>query len=125
MSGIARSDETGTFRARGLNHIALRVTDVNRSREFYEKHLDLDLIRQNGETNCFLGCGDNFVALFRSGTAGLDHYCYTIDGFDATRTMKVLQDANLKPVRRENRVYFDDPDGLTVQVSGKRDAWPG
>ncbi len=40
--------------------------------------------------------------------------------------METLKAAGLKPERHENRVYFDDPDGLTVQVSGKNDwsDWP-
>ena len=36
-----------------------------------------------------------------------------------THTFETLTAAKLKPRRHENRVYFDDPDGLTVQVAGK------
>ena len=55
-----------TFKATGLDHIALYVSDVNRSRDFYVKHLGLTVRRQSGNQNCFMDCGPhNFVALFR------------------------------------------------------------
>ena len=54
-----------TFRGVGLNHIAIRVTNIPRSRDFYQKHLGLPLIRE-AETNCFLGLGKNFLTLFKN-----------------------------------------------------------
>ena len=74
-----------TFHAKGLNHLSLRVTDVARSRDWYKKHLDLSVLR-DGAQNCFMRSGPNFVALFRSRTAGMDHYCYTIADYDPART---------------------------------------
>lgn len=114
-----------TFRATGLSHVALRVTDIARSRDFYLRHLGARVLRES-ESNCFLGCGgSNFVALFRSAQAGLDHYCYTIDAYDAGRAVEALRAAGLNPERHADRVYFDDPDGLTVQVTGEWDDFPG
>ena len=56
-----------TFRSTGLNHIALRVTDIPRSRDFYVKHFGHRVLTE-GSRNCFMGCGsNNFVALFRAG----------------------------------------------------------
>ena len=46
----------------------------------------------------------------------MDHYCYSIEDYDAADAVKTLERAGLKPTREENRVYFPDPDGLTVQV---------
>ena len=123
---VASAAETpsSTFTATGLNHIALRVTDVGRSRDFYAKHLGLEVLSQGG-SNCFMSCGpDNFVALFRGTEAGMDHYCYTVKGYDVDQSVKTLEAAGLDPRRRQNRVYFSDPDGLTVQLSGKRDSRP-
>ncbi|HXV74826.1 MAG TPA: VOC family protein [Candidatus Polarisedimenticolaceae bacterium] len=114
-----------TFRSVGLNHVALRVTDIERSRRFYVEHLGLRVMRES-ESNCFLACGANhFVALFRASAAGLDHYCYTIDGYEAGAVMERLRAAGLAPERHDDRVYFDDPDGLTVQLSGEWDDYPG
>ena len=114
-----------TSKAIGLNHVALRVTDVSRSVDFYKRHLGMRVIRQS-ERNSFMDCGDdNFVALFRGEQPGLDHYCYTIRDYSPDATAERLRAAGLSPRRQENRLYFDDPDGLTVQVSGRRDSWPG
>jgi len=116
----AEEQPSSTFSATGLNHIALRVSDIPRSREFYKRHLGLS-VSSESESNCFLDCGrDNFVALFRGDTPSLDHYCYTIENYDPDEAVSTLQRAGLSPRRRENRVYFDDPDGLTVQVAGSR-----
>lgn len=117
---------SSTFEARGLNHIALRVSDVDRSREFYESHLGMRVISRSGQQSCFMDCGDgNFVALFRGDRPRMDHYCYTIDDYRPAEVVAKLEAAGLGPRRRSNRVYFDDPDGLEVQLSGRRSSWPG
>jgi catechol 2,3-dioxygenase-like lactoylglutathione lyase family enzyme len=118
----ARADEedgSPTFEAVGLNHIALRVTDVLRSREFYKKHLGLKVTRDGGERNCFMTCGKNFVALFHSDQAQMDHYCYSVNDYDVNRAEAKLNEQGLEPrvVRDAGRIYFKDPDGLTVQLA--------
>src|SRR3954451_17367531 len=44
----------GAFQATGLDHVALNVRSVPRSRDFYVKHLGLKVTRDGGEDNCFL-----------------------------------------------------------------------
>ncbi len=114
-----------TFASKGLNHLALRVTDVARSRDFYIEHFGFEVLEEFLPHNCFLGCGDNFVALFRSKTAGMDHFCVTIDDYDPAEALQRLKDAGLESHRVENRVYFKDPDGLEGQVSGRFSSRPG
>ena len=72
--GVATAAEGApTFQSVGLNHVALNVTDIARSSEFYQKHLGLKVLRQS-TNNAFLGAGaNNFVALFRSERAGMNH----------------------------------------------------
>lgn len=116
--GIAADAQVGpTFRTTGLDHIALRVTDIPRSRDFYVRHLGLRVTSESA-SSCFLRSGqDHFVALFRSDAAGMDHYAYRIDDYDAGDVVARLEAAGLSPRRVANRVYFDDPDGLEVQIS--------
>ncbi|RMH21281.1 MAG: hypothetical protein D6696_06145 [Acidobacteria bacterium] len=111
-----RGDDEHTFRATGIDHLALRVTDVDRSRRFYERHLGLAATRCSADL-CFLDCGDDFLALFRGPRPGLDHFSFAVEGFRPDDAVARLEAAGLAPRRRENRVYFDDPDGLEVQVS--------
>jgi len=116
----ARQKQESTFRATGLDHVALDVTDVPRSRDFYKKHLGLEVIRDGGQDNCFLGSGGTFLlTLFRGDKPGLNHYCYAIRDFDVARAEEKLKAAGLKPRREGERIYFDDPDGIEVQVSGR------
>ncbi len=116
-SAAAAVTGKSTFEATELNHIALAVTDVARSRDFYQKHLGLTPMSGCDESRCFLRCGRHFVALFKAGQGAMHHYCYTIEGYDPSAAVKTLKAAGLKPDRRSNRVYFDDPDGLEVQVA--------
>jgi catechol 2,3-dioxygenase-like lactoylglutathione lyase family enzyme len=118
-SASAQQAEGGTFQAHGLDHVALNVRNVPRSRDFYIKHLGLKVIRDGGEDNCFLGSGgDFFLTLFRGDQPGLNHYCYAIKGYSADEAEKRLKAAGLKPQREGNRVYFPDADGIKVQVAG-------
>ena len=116
--GAARAQATpSTFRAVGLNHIALYVTDIPRARDFYVRHLGLEVTSESAGT-CFLRCGeDNFVALFRADKSGLSHYCYSIPGYTAEKAAEALRDVGIEPRVRGQRVYFDDADGLEVQLA--------
>ena len=82
----------------GLNHIAIRVTNVQRSRDFYQTHLGAPVIHES-ETNCFLGLGKNFLTLFQNQTPGLDHFCIAIQNFNADAVMEDLKRQGLNPNR--------------------------
>ena len=118
-SGVATPAATRpTFQATGLDHIALDVTDLPRPREFYQRHLGLRVIRGDDRAS-FLGADrDFFFTLFQADKAEMNHYCYAIEDYDAADAVARLEAAGLKPRRTGNRVYFPDPDGLTVQVAG-------
>ncbi len=123
-SAAVADGEASTFQSLGLNHVALNVTDVARSSEFYQKRLGLKVLRQSSH-NAFLGAGgNNFVALFRSRVARMNHYAYTIERYDAADSVKKLEAVGLEAKRQEDRVYFHDPDGLQVQLTGEWDDFP-
>ncbi|HSD29986.1 MAG TPA: VOC family protein [Vicinamibacteria bacterium] len=106
-----------TFSAQSVDHVALSVSDVSRSAEWYGRHLGLRVTRQD-ESSAFLSCaGGDFLALFRSPRAGLNHYSFGIRGYDQQDAARRLRDAGLIPKPRGGRLYFDDPDGIEVQVS--------
>ena len=118
LAGTTRSAEASTFKGVSLNHVALNVTDIQRSKAFYQKHFGLPVVRKS-ENSCFLDLGPHFLALFRSSASGMNHYCIAIDGYDADAVVETLKSEGLKSRRAGNRVYFHDADGIEVQVSAR------
>ena len=107
-----------TFEGVALNHIAIRVAEIQRSRDFYQKHFSLSVFHES-QSDCFLRLCKNFLTLFQNPKPGLDHFCIAITGFSADAAMEELKQRGFNPSRPKgsDRVYFPDPDGLTVQVS--------
>jgi catechol-2,3-dioxygenase len=105
-----------TFTATGVDHIALNVTDIARSRDWYVKHLGLRVM-SDGPTSCFLSAGDGFLALFKADAPGMHHYSFAIPRYNQQDAAERLRAAGLTPKLRGTRIYFDDPDGIEVQVS--------
>src|SRR4029434_2173243 len=68
------ADSAPTSDATDLNHIALSVTDVQRSQKWYEKHLGLKPTGREG----FLTTGKGWLALFRGERPGQHHSCYRL-----------------------------------------------
>ncbi len=100
-----------------VNHVALRVSDVGRSVEWYQKLMGLTVISRSA-SNAFLGLGGNFLALFqRREGGGADHFCFSVEDYEPERAMAKLATHGIDSTRREDRVYFKDLNGLTVQAS--------
>ena len=100
-----------------VNHVALRVSDLGRSVEWYQALMGLRVVRRSA-SSAFLGLGGNFLALFagqRAGTA--DHFCFSIEDYDPQSVRDKLARHGIESVQREDRIYFKDLNGLTVQVS--------
>jgi catechol 2,3-dioxygenase-like lactoylglutathione lyase family enzyme len=101
-----------------INHIAINVPDVQASRDFYRELLDLPVLDETRNSS-FLGLGEgNFLSIFR-GSPGLNHYCIGIENYEVSRVMDELTQQGLEPRRTAgtDRVYFDDPDGIEVQLA--------
>jgi catechol 2,3-dioxygenase-like lactoylglutathione lyase family enzyme len=118
------AQSSSTLKGEEMNHIAINISDVQRSRNFYRELLDLPILNET-RNSCFLGLGEgNFLSLFR-GNIGLNHYCIGIEDYEVGRVMDELRRQGLEPRRTAgtNRVYFDDPAGLEVQlaVTGHQD----
>jgi len=114
----ARGAGSSTFKGMALNHIAIRVTNVQRSRDFYQKHFGMPVLHEE-KANCFLGLGKNFLTLFENQKPGLDHFCIAIEDFKPEAVMDQLNLQGLKPRRPSgtDRIYFPDPDAIEVQIS--------
>ncbi len=124
---------------RGLRHLALRVTDLGRSRAFYEELLGMQVVWQPDAENVYLSSGTDNLALHQIPTteigtvqppAGqlLDHLGFIIESPEAVDTLYVQLEADIeryggrivkKPKRHRDdsySFYMADPDGNVIQM---------
>ena len=122
-AGVAKAEGRAeaaapTFTALGLNHLALRVTDPDRSQAFYQRHLGMTALSIGASLPKVLACGPHTVTLFKGARPEIDHFCFTVPGYDAKAAEARVRGAGLTPEVEDDRVHFRDPDGYRVQVGG-------
>jgi len=109
-----------------LNHATLFVQSVERSQEFYQKLFGMPILtRQGAGVNLRAGAG--FLGLYPArdrGAPRIDHICLSIDHFDAKTVLSKLQSLKLNAEISQRgdteELYFDDPDGISVQIQDTR-----
>lgn len=113
---------------RSMNHVSLSVNDVNRSAEFYNRVLGMEIISRpaNGGLNMGLG-SESFLGLYNlPNPGGMHHMCIGVDNYDADALAEKLLDhgiegdVNRDPANRTSggdQLYFNDPDGIRVQLA--------
>jgi catechol 2,3-dioxygenase-like lactoylglutathione lyase family enzyme len=109
---------THTFQALGLNHLALRVTDLDRSQAFYQRHLGMTLIPSGPSSPRLMACGPHVLNLFKATQPQMDHVCFTVPNYNAQEAADRLRVQGLVPDVEADRVHFFDPDGYKLQVGG-------
>jgi catechol 2,3-dioxygenase-like lactoylglutathione lyase family enzyme len=129
--------QTSLFRARSLNHVNFRVTDVARSEAFYRKVLGVPRARP-AAGNAFaldLPAGGSIslcpvsvptCGIKKDGRPGdIDHVGIGIDNFNAARVESELTKAGFKPYNNTGpSVFVDDPDGTPIQLSAASEKFP-
>lgn len=124
------------IRPTALDHLALKVTDMDRSLHFYHQVLGLELLRtagphDNGGRSAVLQAGGQKIDLFsrpdfveadKEKPVGMDHLCLLMEVPSVEVLMTYLQQADVEifwgPVARHNTtsVYVYDPDGVHVEL---------
>jgi metallothiol transferase len=127
-SAAAQAPAARPIPVSGIDHVALRVSDVQRSARFYTGLFGAT-VRSQSQASVFLDVGDDWVALFGPGVAstgygatepGVDHLSFhSVNARSAAERMTVLREHGLEPVSPpgSGRVYFKDPDGNILQLS--------
>jgi metallothiol transferase len=112
----------------GIDHVALRVSDLERSARFYTGLFGAT-VRSRSQSSVFLDVGEDWVALFARGVAstgygatepGTDHISFhSTTARSAEERMGALREHGLEPASPagSGRVYFKDPDGVILQLS--------
>ena len=118
-----------------IDHVALHVSDLRRSVEFYEKHFGFKHYFQHAATGgmqiAYLKLGDTVLELTHKSEGAMTgfHFCLETDNFD--ETVGALQKNGVSMVRaphdtaardpREHgwrRVVFAGPDGEQIELRG-------
>jgi len=126
----------------GLDHVVLRVTDLDRARNFYCDVLGCRVeVFQKKVGLLQLRAGDSLIDLVpvdgqlgRMGGAApgsegrnMDHFCLRVKPFDAAAIMAHLGAHGVDPGKVEQRygaegmgpsIYLRDPDGNVVELKG-------
>jgi catechol 2,3-dioxygenase-like lactoylglutathione lyase family enzyme len=108
------------MRAVSLNHVTVRVPDVQRTSRFYQELFGMPL-KQHSEKTHILGVGKSFFGIEqKDGGPALDHYDFGIAGFNADQAAAKLTARNLtlEPGGTKESFKFRDPDGFLVQLNG-------
>lgn len=137
---------TRPFDVQRLDHMVLRVRDLDRSEAFYREVLGCETVRRRDDLGLrHLRAGASMIDLVavdgplgrRGGTApgpqgrNLDHLCLRIEPFDEAGIITHLAAHGLAPHGPATRnfgaegdgpsLYFDDPDGNTIELKGAAD----
>lgn len=113
------SNEATVCKAVTVNHIAISVSDLQRSRQWYCSMFGLTVI-QESEQSVLLRFGDSMLVLRPDHEPGtISHFMFGIDRFDAARLEASLVAQGLEPQKDSDSFHVRDPDGLNVQVGDK------
>ena len=134
-----------TIRIRDIDHVVLRVSDLDRMLRFYCDVLGCNLERRKDDIGLVqLRAGRSLVDLVpvdgelgRAGGAApgreghnMDHVCFRLESFDETALSRHLSAHGVKPGRVVTRygaegdgpsMYVEDPEGNTVELKGPPD----
>ena len=119
VTGAQAAAKPSGLRAVSLNHVTVRVPDLQRTSQFYQEFFGMPL-KQHSATTHILGVGKSFFGIEQKGdTAALDHYDFGIASFNADKVTAKLKERNLKlePGGSKESFKFRDPDGFVVQVN--------
>src|SRR5712671_7311237 len=129
----ATSPAQSAPRVMGLDHVVLRVADIDRSIAFYEQVLGLHVERRLAEIGLVqLRAGAAMIDLVprtedEDDGRNMDHFAVRIEAMDVAAIGAHLQRHGLDPgeVRRRygaegygSSIYITDPDGNTVELKG-------
>lgn len=114
------------IRASAIDHIVLYASDVERSVAFYTDILGMT-VRSQGSGYAFLHCGDGGqqIGLFAAGQGGpptdadVNHIAFSVEAGDYPSLKGALAARGIAVRGRAGDpecIYFDDPDGHTVQI---------
>jgi len=113
-----------SLKAISLNHVTVRVPNLQKTSKFYQDFFGMRLAQQS-ETIHILSVGDSFFGIEQKpDVPALDHFDFGLEGWDAAAMRAKVKAAGLSLTAGargdEESFKFNDPDGFVVQVNGPR-----
>jgi catechol 2,3-dioxygenase-like lactoylglutathione lyase family enzyme len=126
--GAAAADSNKkVVRATYLNHVSHPVPDYAKTRDWYMDLFGMKVMLDDGK-KANLAVGESLLIVKKRVSdelPGVDHICFTIADWDSDSKVRGAVEAELKrrgiAITRssEHSFYFQDPDGLIIQIGGK------
>jgi catechol 2,3-dioxygenase-like lactoylglutathione lyase family enzyme len=126
----------GAIRVTGINHVALSVSDVKRSVDFYQGLFGMPVIsRQGTAVNLQIGSGPHFLGVNAAGsnTPSISRLGFGVQDFNVDRIVGMLAEhgvtktasggpMTVRVAMRDGtpEVFVSDPDGIVVQLQDSR-----
>ncbi|WP_416730587.1 VOC family protein [Fictibacillus sp. JL2B1089] len=115
-------------RIQGINHITIRVSNIENSKTFYMNVLGAKIVHK-GNTDIYLDAGGVWLCLIEIKDAkpmdknqvGVDHFAFTVSEEHFPKAVQLLREQNVEitrgPIQRGggNTVSFNDPDGTEIE----------
>jgi catechol 2,3-dioxygenase-like lactoylglutathione lyase family enzyme len=127
------------LRPRALDHVGLKVTDMDKTLDFYQR-LGLTLLRTSGPNadglrSAVIQVGSQELNVFshpdvvssgKENPVGLDHFCLIVDAASVDDVIADLRQGGIDivrgPVERRDgtALFVHDPDGVRVELQLKK-----
>ncbi|MDE0297771.1 MAG: VOC family protein [Candidatus Poribacteria bacterium] len=110
------------IKAQGFNHVAIWVSDVRKSADWYIANLGLEEA-SGSENRIFLRLANGEVlALFKASDplqigAGVHHLAFNLTDQEEERALDTLRQRNIPLTRRGPSLSFQDPDGHWIHFA--------
>ncbi|MFK7770497.1 MAG: VOC family protein [Saprospiraceae bacterium] len=118
------------FELKNLDHVAIRVADLNRSANWYQDTLGLKKIRLEkwGDFPIFLLAGKSGIALFpekendaTTQKSDIDHFAFNVTNEDFQKAKIEFDQKGIKYIFKDHfyfhSLYLQDPDNHTVELT--------
>lgn len=115
-----------------MRHIAIKVSDVARSKQFYQNILGMDVVWEPDSHNVYLSSGSDNLAIhqiteqFAKGAEErqLDHFGFIVDSVERVRELEAAFTSQGVKIVHPFKLHRDgsasfycaDPDGIVIQM---------
>ncbi len=117
---------------KGMRHIALKVREIKRSKDFYRKSLGMEVVWEPDPLNVYLSSGCDNLALHEvtqesgalSSDRQLDHFGFVVESAERVKELENEFRAQGVKIVHPFKIHRDgsasfycaDPDGIVIQM---------